>query len=162
MFTMMLIYWSGRPVRLSFLSSSSVSFSCCVWVCMCVCVTTILTINVIVGGQHDEHYSFSGSLPLVSGSRSSRSHNSKVRFGDLAEESSLTFSSLCCGSLVKKCVSLSFIFLLCVSMYVCLCDYNTYYKCNNGRPARWALAFLVACHWCPRNICILLYWVYGK
>ena len=36
----------------------------------------------------------------------------------------------------------------CVSMYVCLCDYNTYYKCNNGRPARSALAFLVACHCC--------------
>ena len=107
-------------------------------------------------GQGDE------SQLLVSGSRSTRSHNSKVRFGDLAEESSLTFSSLCCGSLVKKCVSLSFIFLLCVSMYVCLCDYNTYYKCNNGRPARWALAFLVACHCCLHNICILLYWVYSK
>jgi len=29
---------------------------------------------------------------------------------------------------------LGFILLLCVSMCVCLCDYNTYYKCNNGRP----------------------------
>jgi len=33
-----------------------------------------------------------------------------------------------------------------------LCDYNTYYKCNNGRPARWALAFLVACHCCLHNL----------
>ena len=42
-------------LRFSFLSSTSVSFSCCVWVCVCVCVTTILIINVIMGGQHDEH-----------------------------------------------------------------------------------------------------------
>ena len=42
----------------------------------------------------------------------------------------------------------SFILLLCASRCACLCDYNTYYKCNNGRPARWALAFLVACHCC--------------
>ena len=27
---------------------------------------------------------------------------------------------------------IGFIILLCVSLY----DYNTYYKCNNGRPAR--------------------------
>jgi len=43
---------------------------------------------------------------------------------------------------------LGFILLLCVSMSVCVCDYNTYYKCNGRRPARWALAFLVACHCC--------------
>ena len=40
---------------------------------------------------------------------------------------------------------LGFILLLLVSMCVCLCDYNTYYKCNN-KPA-------IAVH----IICILLY-----
>jgi len=33
-------------------------------------------------------------------------------------------------SLKTKCM-----FFTLLSMCVCLCDYNTYYKCNNGWPA---------------------------
>jgi len=59
---------------------------------------------------------------------------------------SVRFGTLCLRLSFLSFFFLGFILLLCVSM--CVCDYNTYYKCNNGRPARLALAFLVDCHCC--------------